>query len=75
MLRRYKVGLLKGVKDREIVVDAFFSRPTGVVANLYTGDVDVFQRLAQIAGLPKTTQSPFEVTINGRTIRVVPIPD
>jgi len=75
-----KVGGTKGVLDRQIVAETFFAqghRPT-----LLTLDSDVYKKLPKIAGhdpakLGKAVHlafpNGFAVTINGRTIWVMPV--
>ena len=79
VLARYKVGRRTGSVDREIVADVFFARTNpGVIPTLVTGDRPIWQRLATIAKtdpsavVDLTGRTPFFVTIDGRTIRVVP---
>jgi hypothetical protein len=85
VLRRYRVGTMDGVRDRAIVADALFaSTERGVKPTLYTGDNNVLNPLARIAGidvadahidLRKNYAQGFDVTINGRTLHVVPVPN
>ncbi|MGH9012967.1 MAG: hypothetical protein ACRDZ1_03365, partial [Acidimicrobiia bacterium] len=83
------VGGGKGALDREIISDAFFAiGEKGVIPRFATMDGKVYKRLYDIR--IKTTNEPplnklgkqlpekfpdgFEVTIHGRTIKVVPLP-
>ncbi|MEJ2613300.1 MAG: hypothetical protein P8179_25455 [Candidatus Thiodiazotropha sp.] len=74
------VGKPKGHQDRQIVADTFFAE--GSQRILITADVAVFKNLARLSQVPKnqinkflpdTHPSGFDVTINHRTIRVIPI--
>ncbi|MBF2048762.1 MAG: hypothetical protein IGS54_15615 [Elainella sp. C42_A2020_010] len=78
------VGGTGGVDDRMIVTDAFFaeSQP-GAIPRFATADSGVYNPLARIAGIgPAQLGRPvhevfpdgFDVTLNGRTIRVIPLP-
>ena len=78
VLERYRVGKNKGAADREIVGDVFFAatNPSGLIPRFHTDDQDIVRGLLRINGIkptgPVLTQ-PFDVTINGKTIHVVPI--
>lgn len=74
------VGRPKGVVDRQIVAEAFFAE--GSQATLLTLDKGVYNPLAALAGhnpaklgkpVPLAFPNGFTVTINGRTIRVIPV--
>ncbi|MBD2014513.1 DUF4157 domain-containing protein [Microcoleus sp. FACHB-53] len=78
------VGRGKGVNDRLIVADTFFSKTKpGVKPTFTTHDPGIYNNLLRIKGeLPEKLGKPvpqvyadgFDVTINGRTIRVLPLP-
>jgi hypothetical protein len=80
----WTVGRNKGVADRNIVADAFFAKTEpGVIPQFATADKNIYNPLARRGGiepdkLGKSIDSVyskgFEVTINGRTIRVIPLP-
>ncbi|HSN26646.1 MAG TPA: hypothetical protein VLT45_10175 [Kofleriaceae bacterium] len=84
VLDRYDVGGAKGIPDRAIVADVFFSQTEpGVVPRFATHDRGVYNNLFRITGVdPKTVGKPlaeafangFDVTINGRTATIVPLP-
>jgi len=77
------VGRTKGVADREIVADAFFGvTEPGVTPRLAAHDPGVYNPLARRAGIvpeklgasvPDKFPGGFDVTVNGRTIKVLPI--
>jgi hypothetical protein len=86
-LEAAKVGKPGGFADRALVADAFFSTTEpGVIAKFLTADTDVVRKLASIAGLDvqKIGGFPgivkmygttgFNVTIDSRTITVIPVP-
>lgn len=88
-LERLNVGGGKGVADRALVADAFFAKTEpGVVPRFVTSDPDVVKKLAGMAtpkidvntigGYPgllkKYGSSGFDVTIEGRTLTVIPVP-
>ncbi len=81
VLEVHSVGGKAGLGDREIVTDIFFattenrSRPVFI-----TADKGIYNKLAKIAGvdpkgkaLPVAFPDGFDVTINGRTVRVLPL--
>lgn len=78
------VGGTKGVDDRNIVADTFFAvTEPGVKPKLATQDKRIYNALAKRAGmdpgklgarLPEVKPDGFDVTIQGRTITVVPLP-
>ena len=77
------VGRTKGVGDREIVADVFFGvTEPGVKPTLATNDKGVYNPLAKRAGIdpakiggpvPDKFPNGFDVTLNGRTIKVIPV--
>jgi hypothetical protein len=78
------VGRSKGVEDRNIVADTFFAVcDPGVTPKLATHDPGIYNALAKRAGvdpaklgaeLPKVMPGGFDVTVQRRTITVVPLP-
>lgn len=78
------VGGTKGVADRNIVADTFFAVcEPGVMLKLATQDKRIYNALARRAGmdlaklgaeLPEVKPGGFDVTIQGRTIKVLPLP-
>lgn len=75
------VGRRQGIRDRFIVADVFFAKGNGI-PTLITSDKGIYNPLAKRAGInPEKTggmiaeKNPygFNVTINGRTIKVLPI--
>ncbi|TPW18708.1 MAG: hypothetical protein FD126_3349, partial [Elusimicrobia bacterium] len=82
-LERVNLGQSKGANDRAIVADAFFARVAdGSPAKFYTADKNIYNKLALLAGIePKQTgtgvltayKDGFDVTLEGRTIRVFPV--
>lgn len=84
MLDRYNVGKGEGVADRAIVADAFFSQSEpGVTPKLATMGAPIYNNMLRIKGVrpEKLGKSVFEafpngfdVTVNGRTITIVPLP-
>ena len=83
VLQRYSVGAPKGAADREIVADTFFAVTSGSAPPvLRTMDGKVMNGLLRSNGIDpaKITQSlkleyptGFDVTINGQTIKVIPV--
>ena len=78
------VGGTSGVNDRQIVAETFFAgAESGVTPRLVTADRQIYNNLARIAGInpaklggstvPKSFPDGFNVTINGKTIRVIAI--
>ena len=79
------VGQAKGGVDRTIVADTFFAiTEPGVKPALATADKKVYNALSRRAGydpnakgagiaVPEKFPDGFDVTINGRTIKVIPI--
>ena len=73
----------KGAADRALVADTFFARTEpGVMPRLITADKGVYTKLAALAGhnpaklgksVPDAFPGGFQVTINGRTILVIPV--
>jgi hypothetical protein len=85
-LAEKQVGRAKGAADRALVADVFFAgTEPGVVPKFVTADVDIVNKLAEIAGLNPNKIGGFEellrqyrstgfkVTIEGRTITVIPV--
>jgi hypothetical protein len=82
-LEHLKIGGAKGAADQAIVADAFFARAEhGAARQLVTADKNVYNKLAEQAGInpaklgkpvSKAFPSGFDVTIDGRTLRVIPI--
>jgi hypothetical protein len=88
-LARENVGKAGGFADRGLVADAFFARAeAGVIPRFLTADQNAVKKLAGMAtpkidinaiggypGLLKTYgTSGFNVTIEGRTLTVIPVP-
>ena len=83
ILEQGGVGRAKGTMDRYIVADTFFARTEpGVLPTLATHDKGVYNRLLRLSGVdparlgrPVSEVYPngFNVTIDGRTIRVIPL--
>jgi hypothetical protein len=87
-LETNNVGQAKGGVDRQIVADTFFAQTEpGVTPTFTTHDSGIYNKLAKIAfgfephprhfegkSLPDAYPNGFDVTISGRTIRVIPIP-
>ncbi|HZJ63468.1 MAG TPA: hypothetical protein VFD36_08065 [Kofleriaceae bacterium] len=84
-LESLNVGATKGAADRALVADAFFAKTDpGGIPTLLTRDKAVFNKLATAAGIDvsktggKTlfdfTGGSFNVTIEGHTLRVIPLP-
>jgi hypothetical protein len=86
-LSSVNVGGPGGVADQILVADAFFAKATpGVTPKFLTGDKKVLNRLAEIAGidinklggkqalLAKYGKLGFNVTVESRTITVIPVP-
>lgn len=77
------VGRAKGAADREVVADAFFAvTEPGAKPTLAVHDKGVYNPLARRAGVdpaklgaPVAEKFPdgFDVTVNGRTIKVIPV--
>ena len=80
----HPVGGSKGAEDRNIVADTFFAVcEPGVTPKLATQDSGIYNALARRADmdprklgaeLPAVKPDGFDVTIHGRTIRVLPLP-
>lgn len=86
-LAREKVGTAAGFADRGVIADALFAKTEpNVVPQLLTGDVNAVKALFRMSGgdvvkaggyqgLVKTYGSTgFEVAIEGRKLRIVPMP-
>ncbi|HLO32678.1 MAG TPA: hypothetical protein VK249_26260, partial [Anaerolineales bacterium] len=83
-LEKFSVGRAKGIEDRQIVCDAFFAKTEpGVKPVLLTHDKGIYNRLLLMTGkdpaklgqpVAKAFPAGFDVTVNGRTITVVPLP-
>mgnify|MGYP003950253895 CR=1 FL=1 len=87
VLETHKVGAKKGSSDRHIVADIFFAKSkAGVIPQFVTADKKVYNRLAELSkevpvndisklgkAVPIAYPKGFNVTINGRTIRVIPL--
>ncbi|HEY0480293.1 MAG TPA: hypothetical protein VGD37_22395 [Kofleriaceae bacterium] len=82
-----KVGKSGGFADQALVADAFFAKTeAGATARFLTSDTDIVNKLARIAGIEPNTiggfrglvkrygNTGFRVTIEGRTIAVIPVP-
>lgn len=84
-LEAMNLGGAKGTADRALIADAFFAKTAapGVTPRFATGDKAIYNKLAAEAGmdlsslggktLPDIAPSGFDVTINGHTIRVIPL--
>jgi hypothetical protein len=81
----WTVGRAKGVADRNIVADTFFAKSKpGVTPRYATADGNIYKPLARRAGinveklgnkkLPEIYPKGFQVTVNGQTIHVFPLP-
>ena len=81
------VGRASGFADQALVADTFFARTEGgAPAKFMTSDADIVKKLARIAGIDPNTVSGFPglvrrygatgfaVSIEGRTITVIPVP-
>ncbi len=83
-LAQERVGRTKGIEDRIIVADTFFAKvESGVKPVLITQDKGIFNSLLRISGVKPEKlgrevslayPNGFDVTINSRTITVIPIP-
>jgi hypothetical protein len=86
-LERLNVGGKKGAADRAMVADAFLAKAeSGVTPKFLTADQNVVKKLAGVAkidvsaiggypGLLKTYGSTgFDVTVEGRTLTIIPVP-
>jgi hypothetical protein len=88
-LAKEDVGAAKGFADRGLIADAFFAKTEpGAVSRLLTADQNAVKKLAGLAtpkidvnaiggypGLVKTYgTSGFTVTIEGRTLTIIPVP-
>ena len=88
-LESIKLGGAKGAADRALVADAFFAKTeAGVAPKLITADQNIVKKLAGVAtpkidvnavgGYPglltKYGTSGFNVTIEGRTLTIIPVP-
>lgn len=78
------IGGSKGAADRALLADVFFAKSEGGAVPIFvTGDKSVYNKLATEAGidlenmggktLPELKPNGFTVTIEQRTIIVVPI--
>ncbi|MEZ4399302.1 MAG: DUF4157 domain-containing protein [Kofleriaceae bacterium] len=84
-LEAINLGGVKGAPDRALIADAFFAKTAGpgVTPRFLTGDKAIYNKLAAEAGLnpsslggktlPDLFPFGFDVTINGRVLRVVPV--
>jgi hypothetical protein len=85
VLDDFKVGRNKGINDQAIVADAFFAETNAnVVPRVITADKGIYNNLLRTQGIephprniggsvPNVYPNGFDVTINGRTIIVLPI--
>lgn len=74
----------KGQNDRSIVADTFLAETEpGVTPKFVTQDKGVYTKLLEMAGTnpaklgksaPEAFPNGFNVTVNGRTIHVIPLP-
>lgn len=83
------VGGSNGISDRQIVADTFLAKTeSGVIPAFATADAGIYRPLAKIEGIsvPDNVKEKdyilqsyypdgFNVTIDGKTIKVIPIPD
>lgn len=84
VLNENNVGRAKGAMDRSIVADVFFAQThNGAPPVFATADGGIYKQLARIAGhdprtlgrsVPEAFPHGFNVTIDGRTIKVIPLP-
>lgn len=76
-LERARVGGSRGSDDRQIVADLFFAvrNSPESIPTFVTADSGIFRRLCTLSTEchSPNSESPFSVTIRGRTIRVLPI--
>ncbi|HEU0036408.1 MAG TPA: DUF4157 domain-containing protein [Kofleriaceae bacterium] len=77
---RYGIGTEHGEADRAIAAEAFFAKTVdGKPAKLMTGDHGMVTGLLRVKGIDPRTYDldhnpEFEVTVNGRTLRVEYVP-
>ncbi len=84
ILEQENLGGSKGIADRMIVADTFFAKvEPNVKATFATGDKGIYNKLYEISGgntrslgkpVSEVFPNGFDVTIQGRTIRVLPLP-
>ncbi|HEU4734438.1 MAG TPA: DUF4157 domain-containing protein [Kofleriaceae bacterium] len=83
-LESMNLGGSKGVADRALLADVFFAKSEGgAVPTFMTGDKSIYNKLATESGidvtnmggktLPELKPHGFAVTIDGRTINVIPV--
>jgi hypothetical protein len=83
-LESMNLGGSKGVADRALIADIFFAKTeAGAVPTFITGDKSIYNKLATEAGidlenmggktLPELKPDGFAITIERRTINVIPI--
>ena len=81
ILTKANVGKEKGIADRHIVADVFFAKGTSI-PTLMTGDKKVSSNLFRLSGgdpaklgrpVSEVFPQGFEVSIKGRTIKVIPM--
>jgi hypothetical protein len=83
-LEAMNLGGAKGAADRALIADAFFAKAEdGVTPTFMTGDKSIYNKLATEAGidltkiggktLPQLKPSGFDVAVDSRTLRVIPV--
>ena len=87
-LENNNVGQVKGASDRQIIADTLFARTEpGVTPTFTTHDSGIYNKLWKMAfgaephprhfggkTLPEAYPNGFDVTIQEKTIRIIPIP-
>ena len=82
-LEKFDVGRSKGAEDREIVCDVFWAESSSGNAVLATHDKGIYNPLFALSGgnaakvgkpLSEAFPNGFQVTIHGRTRKVLPLP-
>ncbi|MFL5862609.1 MAG: hypothetical protein ACJ780_17845 [Solirubrobacteraceae bacterium] len=87
VLDKQKIGAQTAFRDRGLIADAFFAKTeAGVVPRLLSTDRQAVNGLARLAGFDLNTfggypkllerfgQTGFDVTVGGRTLKVIPGP-
>jgi hypothetical protein len=83
-LETNKVGAAKGTEDRRLIADALFAKvESGTTPTFVTHDKGIYNRLLFMSGndpaklgkpVAEAFPNGFDVVINGRTLRVIPLP-
>lgn len=87
VLEQNTVGAAKGAEDRRLILETLFAKvESGVTPTFVTHDPGIYKRMYMIGqtdpealkklgkSLPEAFPGGFDVIINGKTLKVIPIP-